>query len=204
MKRGRSETFQEPTSPMTAKNPSSYLHRHDVTVPVKPKGALGRFIPVLLKVTAAFFIIGSLYLISQVNYLLFQGIVEVAAIAVAAAIFMLVWNTRKVYSDSFFILLGISFLFIAGFDLIHTFAYKGMGVLPGTDADLPTQLWIAARYFQSISFFIATLLIGRSITKNGRHDAPLLFAGALLSPVFFFPVSLSCRSSRTRLLKGAG
>jgi PAS domain S-box-containing protein len=107
---------------------------------------------------------------------------------------MLVWNTRKGYTDSFFILLGISFLFIAGFDLIHTLAYKGMGVIPGDNADLPTQLWIAARYFQSLAFFIATFLIGRSITKEGKHDATILFAMCtsiailFLSSIFIWPI----------------
>jgi signal transduction histidine kinase len=40
-------------------------------------------------------------------------------------------------------------------------SYKGMGIFSGFDANLPTQLWIAAGYFASISFFIATLFISR-------------------------------------------
>lgn len=34
-------------------------------------------------------------------------------------------------------------------------AYKGMGVFSGYDANLPTQLWIAARYLQSASLLVA-------------------------------------------------
>ena len=157
-----------------------------------PDGDLRNYVTVLARGLAVLLILVSLYLISQRNYLLFHGITEVAAIAVAIAIFMLVWNTRKVYTDSFFIMLGISLLFIAGFDLIHTLAYKGMGVFPGDNADIPTELWIAARYFQSVSFFIATVLIGRSITKDGKYDAAVLFAGCtaaaglLLSSIFIW------------------
>ncbi len=175
---------------MTARDPSSQSSRPAFSVPGLSDGGRNPFIPVLAKGIAVLVILGGLYLISQVNYLLFHGITEIAAIAVAIAIFMLVWNTRKVYTDSFFILLGISLLFIAGFDLIHTLAYKGMGVFPGDNADIPTQLWIAARYFQSVTFFIATLLIGRSMTKNGKHDAAIIFAGCaaaaglLLSSIF--------------------
>jgi len=175
---------------MTAKDPPSQSPGPAFTVPGLPGGGLSDWIPVLAKGMAVLLILGSLYLISQANYLLFHGITEIAAIAVAIAIFMLVWNTRKVYTDSFFILLGISLLFIAGFDLIHTLAYKGMGVFPGDNADIPTQLWIAARYFQSVSFFIATVLIGKSITKDGKYDATILFAGCaaaaglLLSSIF--------------------
>lgn len=115
-----------------------------------------------------------LYFISLRNYILFHGIVELAGIAVAFSIFIIVWNTRRDLNDDFFLIVGISFLFIGGIDLVHTLAYKGMGVFPGNNADLPTQLWIAARYFQSITFLIATLFIGRSITKNRKYDAGIV------------------------------
>ncbi|GMU25013.1 MAG: hypothetical protein AMXMBFR13_50840 [Phycisphaerae bacterium] len=44
--------------------------------------------------------------------------------------------------------------------MVHTLAYAGMGVFPGHDANLPTQLWIAARFVQSLSLLVAPLLIG--------------------------------------------
>ncbi len=39
-----------------------------------------------------------LYILSTYNYLIFHSIVEVAGIAVAYAIFIIVWNTRKTIS----------------------------------------------------------------------------------------------------------
>ena len=116
----------------------------------------------------------ALYFISLQNYLLFHGIVELAGIAVALCIFIIVWNTRKLITNTFFLIVGISFLFTGSFDLIHTLAYKGMGVFAGAGSDLPTQLWIAARYFQSITFLIATLFIGKSITKNRKYDTEII------------------------------
>lgn len=118
----------------------------------------------------------ALYLISTVNYLLFHGIVELAGIAVAFSIFIIVWNTRRVITDGFFLIIGISFLFFGSIDLVHTLAYKGMGIFTGNSSDLPTQLWIAARYFQSIAFLAATLFIGRSITKDRKYDAGIVIA----------------------------
>ena len=117
-----------------------------------------------------------LYFISLRNYLLFHSIVELAGIAVAISIFIIVWNTRWKISDPFFLIVGISFLFIGSIDLFHTLTYKGMGVFPGNNSDLPTQFWIAARYFQSITFLIATLFIGRSITKDRKYDAGIIIA----------------------------
>ena len=130
----------------------------------------------LLQVAFIAIILIALYLISTVNYLLFHGIVELAGIAVAFSIFIIVWNTRRVITDGFFLIIGISFLFFGSIDLVHTLAFKGMGVFPGNSSDLPTQLWIAARYFQSITFLVATLFIGRSITRNRKYDVGIIIA----------------------------
>jgi len=118
----------------------------------------------------------ALYLISTVNFLLFHGIAELAGIAVAFSIFVIIWNTRRVVPDGFFLIVGISFLFLGSIDLVHTLAYKGMGIFPGNSADLPTQLWIAARYFQGITFLVATFFIGRSITRDRKYDAGIVIA----------------------------
>ncbi len=134
----------------------------------------------------------ALYIISLNNYLLFHGIVELVGIAIAFSIFILVWNTRKLLPDAFFLIIGISLLFTGGLDLIHTLAFKGMGVFSGNSADLPTQLWIAARYFQSIALFIATLFIGRSITKDRKFDADIVMVTCaaafvlLLTSIFYW------------------
>jgi len=98
---------------------------------------------------AALLILVALSLISAQNYLLFHGITEIVTIAIAFSIFILVWNNRGIITDTFFLIIGISFLFTGSIDLLHTLAYKGMGVFPGSTADLPTQLWIAARYFRA-------------------------------------------------------
>ena len=52
-------------------------------------------------------------------------------------------------------MLGVSFLFVGIIDLIHTLAYSGMGIFVGYSSNLPTQLWISARYIQALSFLFA-------------------------------------------------
>jgi PAS domain S-box-containing protein len=140
----------------------------------------------LLQVTFIAVILIALYLISTVNYLLFHGIVEVAGIAVAFSIFIIIWNTRKVITDGFFLIIGISFLFFGSIDLVHMLAYKGMGIFPGNSSDLPTQLWIAARYFQSITFLIATLFIGRTITKDRKYDVAIIITACTAACALLF------------------
>ena len=57
---------------------------------------------------------------------------------------------------SYLLLIGVSFLFIPCVDLIHTLAYKGMGVF-ATTSNTPTSLWIFARYLQAGTFIAAAI-----------------------------------------------
>jgi len=140
----------------------------------------------------------ALYLISTWNFLLFHAIVEVAGVAVAFAIFFLVWNTRRLITSTFFLIVGISFLFTGIIDLLHTLVYDGMGVFPGINPDPATQLWIAARYFQSITFLIATFFTSRSLTPERKYDAEIIFAvftavtGFLLASIFVWDIFPAC------------
>ena len=144
----------------------------------------------IIQCAIALVILFALYLVSLRNYLLFHGIVELASIAIAFSIFIIVWNTRRTITNTFFLVIGISFLFTGGIDLFHMLAYKGMGVFAGNSSDIPTQLWIAARYFQSTAFLAATLLIGKSLTKDRKYDVEIIFTvcavatGFLLASIF--------------------
>ena len=57
-------------------------------------------------------------------------------------------------------------------------AYKGMGIFTGYDANLPTQLWIVARYIQSL-----TLLIAVFINKRKLNISVALFLYSTLTIV---------------------
>jgi len=78
---------------------------------------------------------------------------------VAFALFLVVWNARQYIGNRAFVFLGIAYLFVGGLDLIHIIAYKGMGVLsPDWGANPATQLWIAARFMESVSLCLLPLL----------------------------------------------
>ncbi|MFA4850167.1 MAG: MASE3 domain-containing protein [Methanoregula sp.] len=158
----------------------------------------------LLQVIFIAVILNALYLISTVNYLLFHGIVEVAGIAVAFSIFIIIWNTRNVITDGFFLIIGISFLFFGSIDLVHMLAYKGMGIFPGNSSDLPTQLWIAARYFQSITFLIATLFIGRTITKDRKYDVAIIIGACTAACALLFASIFIWQNFPPCFIEGSG
>ena len=96
-----------------------------------------------------------LYLSKLYNFLLFHTLAELFSIVVAGCIFAIMWSSRSMDPRPYMQVLGISYLFVAGLDLLHTLTYKGMGILNGFDANLPTQLWISARYMEALSFVVA-------------------------------------------------
>lgn len=135
-------------------------------------------------------VITSLSLLSRYNYLYFHILIEMFSIFVAYTIFAVTWNTRDQIESGFLIILGIGYLFIGSIDLIHTFAYKGMNILPVHGANLATQLWITARYMESISILAAILLFNKRV-KAGQVLTLFILAFLLLLALFLlrlFPV----------------
>jgi PAS domain S-box-containing protein len=103
----------------------------------------------------------ALYACSVYDYLLFHVLAELFSIIVAFGIFIVAWNTRRVIENYYLLFLGIAYLFVGGLDLIHTVSYEGMGLLQEYGPNLPTQLWISARYTESLSLLIATFFLKR-------------------------------------------
>lgn len=128
----------------------------------------------LLLVTAA--VCFGLLLAERVSYLFFHSLVEVFSVIVGASIFILVWNARHLIQNSAVHMLGVSFLVVSMLDLTHTLAFRGMGVLPGTGlndphpANLATQLWLAARYSQSLALLVV-LWLARSHARTAAVDS---------------------------------
>lgn len=105
-----------------------------------------------------------LIVVSRYNYLLFHGVAELFSITVAWSVFILAWNTRDMSEDDALVFVGVAFCFIGLIDLLHILSYKGMGVFEDKwGANLPTQLWILARYMQGFALLLFPLLFGKRI-----------------------------------------
>ncbi len=100
---------------------------------------------------------------SSGNYLLFHSLVELFAVFVGFGIFALALNARRHIDNGAILVLGYGFFAVAGLDLLHTLAYKGMGVFPGHGADLATQLWVAARAMKAAAFLAAPFCVRRRV-----------------------------------------
>jgi len=133
--------------------------------------------------------ITGLYLAQRSNYILFHTLVEMFSVVVACGVFVISWNTRRIMDNNYFLLVGIASLFIGAVDVLHTLSYKGMGIFPGYGADLPTQLWVVARYLQSMSLLVAPYFIGRKLHAGPAAAIFTAVTALLLAAVFsgYFP-----------------
>lgn len=119
-----------------------------------------------LTIPITIFALLGLYLTSLYSFLLFHSLAEFFSILVAFSLFTISWNARRFLNGSYFVLLGIAYLFIGGLDALHTLAFKGMGVFSDYDTDLPTQFWIAARYMEGLSLLAVPLIIRKKINPE--------------------------------------
>ncbi|MGW8209104.1 MAG: MASE3 domain-containing protein [Syntrophobacteria bacterium] len=137
-------------------------------------------------------LLSGLYLTSLYSYLLFHSLSEIFSIVVACGIFMIAWNSRQFLDNNYLLFIGIAYLFVGGLDLLHTLTYKGMGVFPAHGANLPTQLWIAARYIESFSLLIAPLVLGRKLRSSFVLMGYFLVVVMLLASIFHWRIFPDC------------
>ena len=130
--------------------------------------------------------LGILFLTSMKNYLLFHSLAELFSIVIAFGIFVIGWNSRKYYNNNYLLFIGIAYLFVAFFDTLHTLAYKGMAVFKGyDDNNLPPQLWLVARYMESIALLLAPFFFNKPV-RQWRIIAAFSAVSALAIYAIFF------------------
>jgi hypothetical protein len=88
--------------------------------------------------------------------------------------------------------MGIAYLFVGGLDFIHMLAYEGMGVFKGYGANLPTQLWIGARYIESFSLLIAPVFLSRPLKTGLTMVTYLILVAAFLLSLFCWNLFPDC------------
>ncbi len=137
-------------------------------------------------------VFGGLYLVSLQSYLLFHSLIEIFSVVVAFSIFIIAWNTRRLHENHFFLFISIAYFFVGSLDLIHTLSYKGMELFPNHDANLPTQMWISARYLESGSLLIAPLFFRKKLAVSFVIVIYALLFNALIGAIFYRQIFPDC------------
>ncbi len=124
--------------------------------------------------------------------MLFHSLAESFSIIISCGIFMFIWNSRRYIDNNFFIIIGIAYLFIAFLDLIHTFAYRGVQIIPERSSNLPTQIWIASRFLQSITLLAAPFFLGKKIRTFNIIFVYTLITIIIITSIFYWKVFPPC------------
>lgn len=134
-----------------------------------------------------------LYLSSRYNYLLFHTLAEVFSICIGFTVFLISWNSMHYIRNNYLKVIGIAYFFIGFLDLFHTMSYKGMQIF-GDYQYYANQLWVAARYFESIVLLVSFLYV----RTRKQVDVYALFAiysvatALIFCAIFFWRVFPVC------------
>ncbi|MCF7920836.1 MAG: hypothetical protein K9N06_13075 [Candidatus Cloacimonetes bacterium] len=139
-----------------------------------------------------FIVLIALTVISYYNYLLFHTLAEFFCILILFSVFLFTRNTQQYMKNNYLIFIGISFIFIGFFDLLHTFTYGGLSILTTYDLNLPTQLWIVARLLQAIAFLIAPFFITRRLNLRLVLICAHLLTLLLIASIFIWHIFPEC------------
>ena len=134
-------------------------------------------------VLAALLGLAILFVICSFDYRLSHDMAETFGFVVAFAIFMMVWNARLFLDNHYYLLLGISYLFVGAIDYVHTLSFEGLFL--GDSPDLHAQLWYAARFIQSAALLIAPAFADRRLKPSHA------FAGNAVVAAFFLACILA-------------
>ena len=134
-------------------------------------------------------VVGVLVFTSQVNYLLYHSLVEIAIASIGFITFAFTWHLRR-FELGNLLTIGILLGCTSFIGIFHLFAFKGMGVFV-SDANLPTQLWLASRYQFSFFLLVSFVFTQKRLHANILLTTMMLSTAALLYVVFngHFPIS---------------
>lgn len=133
-----------------------------------------------------------LYWLSQHNYLLFHTVIETFSAVVAGCVFLLTLTLADMSLPAFFVVVGCGHGFVAGLTLLHMATYKGMQIIGASDANLPTQLWIAARLVDTGALLVGALMIEKTVGLQRVMGTLSLITAGLLAAIFIWPVFPDC------------
>lgn len=145
----------------------------------------------LLRMVVVTIVAAALYLTARANYLLYHALVELFSVVVAFLIFAISWLIRGQDHELFPSVIGVGYAFVGIFDVIHTIAYKGMGIFADTGANLATQLWISGRTLEAVVLLTAPFVRNKR-TRQALWCFYTFYALAVLLAIFWWRVFPAC------------
>lgn len=151
----------------------------------------------LNSILGAIIIVIGLFFIEKFSYLLFHSLAELFSVIIAVTLFLIMWNSKKYMENKVLVFISIGYLFIAIIDLLHTLSYQGMAIFKDYDF-YANQLWIAARYLESLTLlaaFACSERVNRMMCKVGTKGIIALYSlitAILVATIFVWKVFPIC------------
>ncbi len=148
-----------------------------------------------------------LYFLRKYDYVLFVSVVQEFIIVISFAIFLLLWNSRKLLEKNYLVFFGIACLFVGFFDFLTELSYKGAVPFDNLEDNLASVFWIFARFLQGVPFLALPFILDRRIRLSavfasfGCVSLCLLATPILLKP-FVEPTSIQNALASFRTLSG--
>ena len=131
-------------------------------------------------------ILPALWLIE--GFLLFHFLAENTTILISFLLFIVGTRTYRYSRNNVVYFIGISYLFVAILGMMHVATYKGMNLIPGIDASMATQFWVARRLLEASCLLIATFLTEKELSfwklEAGFVAITLALVVTILTKVF--------------------
>lgn len=126
------------------------------------------------------------------NFLMFHTLAEFVRVITAFIMASISIIAYKINNNRSIIFLGIAYGFIGIFDLIHIFAYKDIGGFADNTSNISTQIWIVARYIESISLLVFLVIKDRRINIKRVFYSYLGISLLLLFLILYLRVFPCC------------
>lgn len=114
------------------------------------------------------------------DFLVLHIFVEIATISIALAIFMVAWNAKHFISYNYLLFLGIAYFFVSVLDGLALIFYTNLEVFDCSNNHVTYQLWVVARYVESISLLLASQCVSRQIPVRLTFWGYTAIAGLLV------------------------
>lgn len=137
-----------------------------------------------------------LFLANNNDNLFFHTSIELFINFVFIIVFVFAFNTYSVNKNSFLLLLGTGYFFVAILGIFHLLTYAGMPFVSETDGlKITTQLWIASRYMSVFTCLIAMIFILKPNKKFNPYTLFVIYfsiTAFLLLLIFQFKIFPDC------------
>lgn len=104
-----------------------------------------------------------LFLIGRANASLFHSMAEIVEIIIAGGIFMFAWNSRRFLDSSYLFVLGVAFLFVGLYSVLHLLVSDTASLGSAFSRDEGLKILMLGRFLESSSFIIAALFIKKTV-----------------------------------------